>query len=313
MISIEKEEDIVRYSQIAMLLEVSGYPKPGNVHRTWDFPNTRFEHFLIGAIVCGKTIRDLVKRSGKIVKGQLDYSELKIGDFILEGIKETLQWQKGGNINLGMLLLLYPISAAAGIVLKQGNFQLSALREEISKIVKKTTTDDAVKLYTAIDLCQPGGLGEVKELDVTNKSSIEEIIKKNISLYEIFELCASWDNIAAEWTSKFKITFEIGTPYFQKIFQECNDINIAIVDTFLYILSRIPDTLIQRKSGIEDAKKVSEMAFKIINTGGLRKKKREILELDKILKKESGKLNPGTTADLTAATIMINLLIGLKI
>ena len=32
--------------QLAMLLELSAYPKPGNVHRTRNFNDLRFEHFL---------------------------------------------------------------------------------------------------------------------------------------------------------------------------------------------------------------------------------------------------------------------------
>ncbi|MFX0136725.1 MAG: triphosphoribosyl-dephospho-CoA synthase, partial [Candidatus Hodarchaeota archaeon] len=176
-----------------------------------------------------------------------------------------------------------------------------------------TTSEDAINLYKAIEICQPGGLGQVKNFDVTDKSSQTKILKENINLYDIFKLSASWDNIAAEWVSDFKITFEIGVPYFKKVFEESNEINIAILDTFLYLLSCIPDSLIQRKSGIEEAKNISARAKKIMDGGGIRKRKREIIELDNYLQKKSGKLNPGTTADLTAAIIMVNLLNGLKI
>jgi triphosphoribosyl-dephospho-CoA synthetase len=36
--------------QLALLLEVSAYPKPGNVHRNADFNDTRYEHFLASAV-----------------------------------------------------------------------------------------------------------------------------------------------------------------------------------------------------------------------------------------------------------------------
>ena len=111
----------------------------------------------------------------------------------------------------------------------------------------------------------------------------------------------------------FKITFEIGTPYFQKVFEECREINTVIVDTFLYVLSKVPDTLIQRKAGKKEALKVSESAKKIIKDGGLRQNLSQILQFDKELTKKGGILNPGTTADLTAAILLVNLLLGLKI
>ena len=42
--------EISRRLELAMLFEVSAYPKPGNVHRTRDYPGTRFEHFLASAV-----------------------------------------------------------------------------------------------------------------------------------------------------------------------------------------------------------------------------------------------------------------------
>ena len=45
---------IAKTAQIASVLEVSGYPKPGNVHRTQDFTDMVFEDFLISGVVIGK-------------------------------------------------------------------------------------------------------------------------------------------------------------------------------------------------------------------------------------------------------------------
>ncbi|MFX0136726.1 MAG: triphosphoribosyl-dephospho-CoA synthase [Candidatus Hodarchaeota archaeon] len=134
---IKNGEDIVRCSQIAMALEASGYPKPGNVHRTRNFPKTQFEHFLIGAIVCGKSLNELVSKSSKIAQGKLQLNELNLGKIILQGVEDTIKWQKGGNINLGLLLLLAPLSAAAGIVLEQGEIDNDNLRKVLSRSHEK--------------------------------------------------------------------------------------------------------------------------------------------------------------------------------
>ena len=50
--------EIAKIAQIASALEVSGYPKPGNVHRTRDFDDMEFEDFVISGIVIGDTIRE---------------------------------------------------------------------------------------------------------------------------------------------------------------------------------------------------------------------------------------------------------------
>ena len=38
-------------AQMAMMLEVTAYPKPGNVDRCHDYPGTRLEHFLASVIL----------------------------------------------------------------------------------------------------------------------------------------------------------------------------------------------------------------------------------------------------------------------
>jgi len=43
--------EIAKIAQIASALEVSGYPKPGNVHRTRDYDDMEFEDFIISGIV----------------------------------------------------------------------------------------------------------------------------------------------------------------------------------------------------------------------------------------------------------------------
>ena len=53
---------IAKTAQIASVLEVSGHPQPGNVHRTRDFPDMVFEDFLISGVVIG----DIMKKAAKL-------------------------------------------------------------------------------------------------------------------------------------------------------------------------------------------------------------------------------------------------------
>lgn len=53
---------VSRIAQIASVLEVSGYPKPGNVHRTRDFDDMVYEDFLVSGIVIGDTMRLAARR-----------------------------------------------------------------------------------------------------------------------------------------------------------------------------------------------------------------------------------------------------------
>ena len=82
------------------------------------------------------------------------------------------------------------------------------------------------------------------------------------------------------------------------------------MQTFLTILSQVPDTLISRKFKDEKAKEVSASAKSILEEGGiLTQKGISLLEkFDQQLM--SNGLNPGTTADFTASSIMVAYLEG---
>ena len=56
---------IAKIAQIASVLEVSGYPKPGNVHRTQDFEDMIFEDFLISGIVIGDVMKKAAAKGAK--------------------------------------------------------------------------------------------------------------------------------------------------------------------------------------------------------------------------------------------------------
>ena len=300
-------------AQLAALLEVSAYPKPGNVHRLHDFPVTKYEHFLAGSVSLLPSIRSLARSGYEVRNDSKNWSELGIGNRILEAVKESFKWQNGGNVNLGVNILFAPISAAAGYILGGDSWNFNELRKIIQIITKTTTYKDSVNLYKAIHVSMNNRvLGQVSELDINNGSSIKQIKKNKITLYEIFQKCSSWDTICREWVLGYEITFTKGYPFLLKALKKTNNINSAIVDTYLHILSEEPDSLIQRKNDLQTALAVSKKAKAIMIEGGYASNKgyELIVTLDKELQEAGGNLNPGTTADITAASIYLLLLDG---
>ena len=290
---------VAKTAQIASVLEVSGHPKPGNVHRTRDFPDMVFEDFLISGIVIGDTMKKAAKRGLKFGPDSLD--KIEIGKLIKEAVIETNKWV-AHNTNLGIIMLLTPLSAAAGM-----SNDIDELQDNVDRIIRDTTPYDAANLYDAINIADAGGMGEKDELDVGNDDSKKQLIDKGINMYDVLDLSAQWDMLAFELTRTMPITFEIGYPTFNGV-KQTNNINNATVQTFLTILSIYSDTLIARKFDVETAQKVSEDARLIIAEGGILTYKGTdmINEFDKELVKKN--LNPGTTADLTASSVMVALL-----
>ena len=179
--------------------------------------------------------------------------------------------------------------------------------------VESTTAEDAVSLYEAIDVAKPSGLGDAPDLDVTNPASKKRLLENNVSLFEVFKLAAGYDDICSEWVRNYPITFDLAYPYLMAHL-EGGSLNTAVVHTFLKILSEHPDTFIARKAGVEKAREVSLEAKKVLELGGLEtaEGKAAIRELDRRLRASGNVLNPGTTADLTAAALALCTLSGYR-
>jgi triphosphoribosyl-dephospho-CoA synthase len=310
----EAEVYVGRCATLAALLEVSAYPKPGNVHRTRDFPKTRYEHFLAGSVALNEATRKLAAQGFEASGGSIGWDEIGVGQLALEAVSDSLGWQGGGNVNLGVVLLFAPIAAAAGATLQESpEVEALVLRESLRSVINNTTPNDAVNVYEAIRVSMaPGVLGEAEELDVLDDSTSDRIRDEGLDLQDVFSRCSERDSICSEWTSDFRITFETGYPYLKRALEDYGDVNSASVDTFLLILSGNPDSLIRRKSGHDRALEVSDRARLILDEGGSRTSSgaRMLGELDAELQDAGGALNPGTTADLTAASTFLALLEG---
>lgn len=291
---------VASIAQLASVLEVSGHPKPGNVHRTQDFEDMVFEDFLISGIVIGKTMKKAAERGRKCEKKKR-LQNIKLGSLISEAVLETNKWVEN-NTNLGIIMLLTPLSAAAGI-----SVEFDDIRDNFHRIMIATTPYDAVNLYEAINIADAGGMGEREDLDVGSEKSKEDLIKNEVNMFQVLEISSSWDALAYELTHKMPVSFDLGYPTYKNI-KKTHGINKATVQTFLTILSHHPDTLIARKYNTSLSEGVKAQAKIILDRGGiLTEQGRSLLEeFDQDLINK--KYNPGTTADLTASSLMIALL-----
>ncbi len=313
--SIQSIDDITRSLTLASLLELSGWPKPGNIHRTKNFEVTRFEHFLAGIVAIQPNFREFCVGIYQFsYKFDTDFQFVGLGSFFYKAVRSMLKWQSGGNVLLGHILILAPLAAAATICLKTQMTNFNDFQNYLKKIIDASIVEDTVNLFQAIRLCNPGGLGKIEKYDINDEKSLNEIKADKVTLKEIFTYSKEYDLISFEYSTIFNIILNEGLPYFLKTFILYKDINIATVNTFLYLLSLHPDTLIVRKSGKAFALKVLKSASEILEYGGISSENGLNLtrRLDDELHVHKGKLNPGTTADLISGIIFCALIFGLK-
>jgi triphosphoribosyl-dephospho-CoA synthase len=297
---------------LGLLLEVSA-KKPGNVTALSGFKGTNFEHFLASSVACFPSFEEATSRGISVLEGKLLINELGIGRIIQNCLLDITAWQKGGNTLLGAVILCVPIAAAAGMTYLDDNFDLVQLRLNLKKIVEATTSTDAIFLYETINNVKPGGLNNAPDLDFTSPESKKRLLKDDISLYEVFKIASEYDSICFEWVNNYPITIDLAYPYLMEQLQT-RDLNKAIVHTFLKVLSSYPDTLISRKVGKKISIEISSEAHELMVLGGLKTRagQRGLLDFDKKLRENGNQLNPGTTADLIAATLGFCVLSGYR-
>lgn len=303
----EKAKHISKCLELAILLEVSA-DKPGNVNFMVGFEGTRVEHFLASAVAATPSFEEAANCGIAVSEKRLSVNAVGMGQIIKKCVADINAWQKGGNTLLGTVILFVPIAVAAGMASVKGNFDFDfvRLRKNLRLAVDSTTPEDAVHLYEAIDIAKPGGLNGAPDLDVHDSHSKERLRKENVSLYQVFKIAAGYDDICAEWVNNYPITFDVAYPYLMKQL-ESRDLNTAIVNTFLKVLSEHPDTFIARKVGYEKAREISLEAKKVLELGGLdtTKGRTSLRGFDRKLRESENLLNPGTTADITAAALAL--------
>ncbi len=312
----DKAKHISKCLEMAILFEVSAN-KPGNVNFVVGFEGTRVEHFLASAVAAAPSFEEAAKRGIAVADGKMKITEVGIGQLIHDCIADIDSWQKGGNTLLGTVMLFIPMAVAAGLtpVTDRGEFDLKKLRQNMKLTVESTTPEDAVHVYDAIAIANPSGLNGAPDLSVKDVRSKERLIKENVSLFKVFKIAEGYDDICYEWIHSFPITFDLAYPFLtEQLHGKRKCLNTAITNTFLKVLAERPDTFISRKVGLKKTLPISSDAKKILELGGVEneKGKEAILLLDKKLRESGNDYNPGTTADITAATLALCTLSGYR-
>jgi triphosphoribosyl-dephospho-CoA synthase len=314
MAHCDKAKHISKCLEMAILFEVSAN-KPGNVNFVVGFEGTRVEHFLASAVAASASFEEAAKRGIAVAEGKLKICDVCMGKLMKECVADIDAWQTGGNTLLGTVMLFIPLAVAAGMTPAndKGNFEAAKLRANMKLAIEATTPEDAVRVYEAIGIANPSGLNGAPDLDVNDTKSKNRLLKENVNLYQVFKIASGYDDICYEWVNNFPITFDLAFPYLGDQLK-AHRLNTAIVNTFLKILSERPDTFISRKVGSDNARKISQDAKHVIEVGGAESKagKESIVLFDKKLREYGNDYNPGTTADITAATLALATLSGYR-
>jgi triphosphoribosyl-dephospho-CoA synthase len=255
--------------------------KPGNITPAHDFADTTYADMVRSALALGPVF----SHTRTLERG--------VGQLIADGVDATSR-VAGTNTNLGIVLMFAPLVRAAAT---RGADE--TLRAATVRTLAALDREDAAYAFAAIAQANPGGLGDAPEHDVRAPA--------RVSLREAMAAAADRDSIASEYASGYAIVFDSGLPGLTEALGDGVPTLEAIVSVYLRLLSAHPDTLIARKSGEAAARSVSVRAREVLDGD------RALADFDASLRSPDHRLNPGTTADLVAATLLAALLSGVTL
>ena len=250
-------------------------PKPGNVHAFASGHRMTVDEFV---------------RSADAAAAPLSAEGTRVGVRIDAAVAATFA-AVGTNTNLGIILLCAPLAAAA-----ERDVTRTGLRGAVGDVLRNLDVDDANLAFRAIVRAAPAGLGRSASHDVFNPATV--------TLFQAMAEAADRDLVARQYVTDFAEIFDLGLPLLEAGENDA-DPKWATLATFLGFLSASPDSHIARKFGAKTAQAVQRKAATFRRMLRAAEEPTQLLAAllawDSALKDEG--INPGTSADLTVATL----------
>jgi len=262
----------------ACLLELLA-PKPGNVHRSADFAELTCYEFAAAAVAFGPAFQAAAEgRTG-------------VGATVLAAV-QAARSVVASNTHLGTILLLAPLACVP---------RAEPFSSGVPRVLRALTADDARDVYEAIRLAKPGGLGQVTEADIHTSPPQD--------LRAAMRLAADRDLVARQYAEDFALVLGPLRSWLLEYVAAGHTLPDAILWTFVKLLSCAPDSLIARKCGAAVAQEGTQRAARVFAAGppGSEEAFDAVADLDFWLRSDGQKRNPGTSADLLAATLFVIL------
>ncbi len=222
--------------------------------------------------------------------------ESKLSSSIYLSVKKCLL-ELNSNYNLGIILLCAPIIKAS--LGRKKN--ITELRNSLKKELKLLEEENSFKIFKAIIDSKPGGLKNFNKPGNLNKFS-----KNKFDFWNLMRHGSKHDRISRSYCDLYKEIFEQGLPYFKKLKKKFT-YKYSAECLYIFFLSIDKDSHIQRKFGESAASIITKKAYFILKKISAKETELSnniLLSFDNYLKRKH--VNPGTCADLTVTTLLID-------
>jgi triphosphoribosyl-dephospho-CoA synthase len=280
---MSSSDDRVAAAYIEACLAELDVPKPGNVHRFAPGHRMEIEDFVRSAEASATPIASRGARVGTRVRAAVDATLKAVGQ----------------NTNLGIILLCAPLAAAAEV-------PDAPLRPALGEVLDGLDLSDAADVFSAIAAANPGGLGRASRHDVNAPATV--------TLREAMAEAAGRDRIARQYVTAYEDVFSLGLPVLETARRWRTEARWSTLAVYLAFLAAMPDTHIARKFDMGVAETVRHEAVDwrdaLAATPDPASLADGLLSWDATLKSRG--INPGTSADLTVATLFASSLAAIR-
>ena len=244
---------------------------------------------------------------------------------LIERSVEAMLEASGVNTSLGTIILLAPLwicsfnrcfdAKIAGLLTSEngdssdssrgfGNadshqlWDRNAFDAAIERVLFGMDQEDSQAIYRAIRLAHPGGLGASRVHDVRDEAPA--------SILDAMKTASAWDDVALQYANGYQQVCE-GAERLIRDTQAGVMAEDAIRRLQLHWMSTRPDSLIVRKHGEQVGRMIQQRVNEVMQSGpyGSYEFEKAWGVLDEDMRIKGRRINPGTTADLIAASLYL--------
>jgi triphosphoribosyl-dephospho-CoA synthase len=221
--------------------------------------------------------------------------ERGVGDTVLAAVRGALAL--GGNPEQRAVAVLAPLVRAA------------AMGETPGRVLARLGAAETEPFARALELAgDPGALRGALSLALEGPSGE----RRETTLREVMRFTASRDPLAREYARDYEVTRGLAEPALLSSLSRAESARASLVQSYLEVLSEVPDLDIARRAGQQEAEDVSRMARGTLKSGGVHSRRglQAVRNLDGILRADS-RLSPTATEPyVISAAFLVSLAYG---
>ena len=268
---------VVAASASATLTLVYSAPTPGVGSRYAD-TGTSHESRMLSTIAA----RDALAAS----------ADSGVGEMVLEAVRGAIAL--GGSAEQRSAVILAPLAKAA------------ALGDTAGRVLRRLGVPETEPFSRALELSRdPGPLRGALQLALGGE-------RRETTLREVMRFTAARDPLAREYARDYEVTRQLAEPALLSSLSRAESARAALVQTYLEVLSEIPDLDVVRRANQQEAEEVSRMARGTLKSGGVHSRRglQAVSNLDGILRADS-RLSPTATEPyVVSAAFLVSLAYG---